>query len=371
MMTSRGEFDCRIALDKEGPIHDFEWSPSSREFIVIYGYMPAKAVLFSYKVTVIAELGTLPRNFIAFNPQGRLFAIAGFGNLSGVVDIWDREQLAKGKLFSMDASNASVCQWSPDGHFLLTAILSPRLRVDNGVRIWHCTGQLVHIDMISELYQAFWRPALNTDQTPFPFPAQIPPAPAPSPAAAAHLAAQAAKATRPAGAYRPPGARGTAIPDAFKRLDIEGGSGSSSPTGGSLSRQGSSNGAGAGGSYVPPGAGNRGRRAVPGAAAVPGAPPTKPGAAPGGGKKNKKENGNGNGSAAAPVAAAAAPAMSGAAEVSGSLNNPLEKKTRNLQKKLKAIQELKDKQAKGEKLEQTQLQKIAAEAEIKAELAAL
>jgi len=72
--------------------------------------------------------------------------------------------LDKGKITSMDASNSSVFQWSPDGHFILTGTLSPRLRVENGVRIWHCTGKLVHVEMIDELYQvsflcAFdWRP---------------------------------------------------------------------------------------------------------------------------------------------------------------------------------------------------------------------
>ena len=367
MMTSRGEFDCRVALDKEGPIHDFEWSPNSREFIVIYGFMPAKVVLFSYKVNVIAELGTQPRNFVAYNPQGRLFCIAGFGNLSGTVDIWDREDLSKGKIFSMDASNSSVCQWSPDGHFLLTGTLSPRLRVENGVRIWHCTGNLVHIDWINELYQAGWRPSLNTAQTPFP--KVIPPAPTPSPAAAAYLAEKAAK-PKLTGAYRPPGARGTATPDIFKRLDVEGGSGASSPL--SLSRQNSVPGTpqnghteNGGGAYVPPGGGNRGRKTVPGAA-VPCAPP-KGAQNAASGKKAKKPTP----AAAVQSPAVAAANVSGAAEASGSFDNPLEKKMRNLNKKLKAIQELKDKQAKGEKLEQTQLQKIGTEAEIRAELAAL
>ena len=36
-----------------------------------------------------------------------------------------------------------------NGRFLLTAMLSPRLRVDNGIKIWHCTGP-VHVQMIEE-----------------------------------------------------------------------------------------------------------------------------------------------------------------------------------------------------------------------------
>ncbi|KAJ1022343.1 hypothetical protein NDA13_005253 [Ustilago tritici] len=362
LMFVRGDFDCRVALDKEGPIHDFEWNPNSKEFIVLYGYMPAKATLFSHRVNVIAELGTQPRNFVAFNPQGRLFCIAGFGNLSGTVDVWDRENIAKGKVYSMDASNSSVCQWSPDGHFLLTATLSPRLRVENGVKIWHCTGELVHVDMINELYQAGWRPGSNAGVTAFPD--QIPATPKPSDAAASYLATKAA-IKRPTGTYRPPGARGQNTPDMYKRID-EGGSGVTTPTGG----------ASANGTYQAPGSGNR-KRTVPGA---PGAAPKNNGAnntnAKEGKKKGGKQQQNGKPAAAAPAAvaeaAAAVSASSGAAEVggdSGAAN--LEKKVRNLNKKLKAIEELKMRQAGGEKLEAMQLAKIAAEDEVRKELATL
>lgn len=359
LMSVRGDFDCRVALDKEGPIHDFEWNPNSKEFIVIYGYMPAKATLFSHRVNVIAELGTQPRNFVAFNPQGRLFCIAGFGNLSGTVDIWDRENLSKGKVYSMDASNSSVCQWSPDGHFLLTGTLSPRLRVENGVKIWHCTGELVHVDMIDELYQAGWRPGSNAGLVPFP--AQIPSAPTPSPAAAAYLATKSAT-KRPTGTYRPPGARGMGTPDIYKRVD-EGGSGASTPD----PQQN--------GTYQAPGSGNR-KRAIPGA---PGAARSnnKEGNNKDGKKKGGKQNGKNNGAPAAPAfqvveEQVAAMAVSGAAEVGGSASAAnQEKRLRNLNKKLKAIEELKMRQAGGEKLEAMQLAKISAEKEVREELASL
>ena len=36
-LDSAGKVDCRVALDKEGPIHDICWSPNSKEFIVVYG----------------------------------------------------------------------------------------------------------------------------------------------------------------------------------------------------------------------------------------------------------------------------------------------------------------------------------------------
>jgi translation initiation factor 2A len=37
LLSAAGNFDIRIDLDKEGPIHDFAWSPNSKEFGVVYG----------------------------------------------------------------------------------------------------------------------------------------------------------------------------------------------------------------------------------------------------------------------------------------------------------------------------------------------
>lgn len=38
LLSAAGNFDCRVTTtDKEGPIHDFSWSPNSKEFAVIYG----------------------------------------------------------------------------------------------------------------------------------------------------------------------------------------------------------------------------------------------------------------------------------------------------------------------------------------------
>ena len=325
MLSARGDFDCRVSLDKEGPIHDFAWNPNAREFLVLYGYMPAKAVIFSYRVNLIAELGTQPRNLIAFNPQGRLFCLAGFGNLAGTVDIWDRENLGAGKRATLDASNSTALQWSPDGHFLLTGTLSPRLRVENGVKVWHCSGALVHVFMVDEMYQVVFRPAAGAPPA---FPAAIPAAPAPS-AAAAELIAKKTASARPTGAYRPPGARsaGTSTSDYLRRHEDLGAAPAPSQA-----------------KYTPPG-GAKGRRGK-----VPGAPPGAPPAA----KPAPK------------------PAM-GAADVSAQSAEAqtTEKRLRNLTKKLKAIEQLKERRDQGETLEQTQLQKIETEQEIRSELASL
>lgn len=56
--------------------------------------------------------------------------------------------------------------------------------------------------------------------------------------------------------------------------------------------------------------------------------------------------------------------------VDGSLD-PIAKKVRNLNKKLKAIEELKEKAKRGERLEATQLKKMEGEVDIRKELGAL
>lgn len=50
---------------------------------MVYGFMPAKATLFDQRVKPIHEFGANPQNFVSWNPQGRLLALAGFGNLAG------------------------------------------------------------------------------------------------------------------------------------------------------------------------------------------------------------------------------------------------------------------------------------------------
>ncbi|KAF7295858.1 hypothetical protein HMN09_01129200 [Mycena chlorophos] len=425
LLSAAGNFDCRVTLDKEGPIHDFAWSPTSKEFGVVYGFMPAKTMIFDQRVRTIFDFGASPHNFICFNPHGRLVALAGFGNLAGKMDIFDRRTFSK--VCTIDAPNTSYCDWSPDGRFLMTATLSPRLRVDNGIKIYHCTGPLMHVQMVEELYQASWRPT-PVDKVPAFTPA-LPPAPAPSASVQAHAAIAKPAPTRPAGAYRPPGARGLATPSIFKREDEGGaphvmGSHSGSATPPRYSR-----------SPAPPGSGppygqnGDKRRHVPGA--PPGSSPHSPSPGPDGEKRSRKRKGkkdgeegeaqsNGNGNAhgngngnghpdkkekggkrkerernwngddsrrpsieitttvngngtlqlpiSPPEVVADEVATPGGAD--GALD-PIAKKVRNLNKKLKAIDELKEKAKRGERLEATQLKKMEGEVEIRKELAAL
>lgn len=184
---------------------------------MVYGYTPAKTTIFDSKANAIHSFALSPRNTILFSPHGKFVLVAGFGNYTGQMDIYDMEKGYQ-KICTIEAGNPSVCVWSPDGKHILTATTSPRLRVDNGVRIWHVGGGLMYNVELQELYHVIWRP-----QSPGSHPLEDPLHPMPTP----HVSALAYLGTvktpsKPAGAYRPPGARGTPTPLAFKRED-EGG----------------------------------------------------------------------------------------------------------------------------------------------------
>lgn len=232
--------------DKEGPIHDVTWSPNSKEFGVVYGYMPAKTTLFNIRAVATHNFALGPRNTILFSPHGRFVLVAGFGNLAGQMDIYDLEKDHQ-KVCTIEASNASVCEWSPDGKYILTATTSPRLRVDNGVRIWHVGGGLMYNQELQELYHVAWRP-----QSPTLHPVEnlLHPMPAPHASALTYLGTVKTP-SKPTGAYRPPGARGQVTPLAFKRED-EGGA--AYVSNGSLSSGLAANGFGKARKRVVPGA---------------------------------------------------------------------------------------------------------------------
>jgi translation initiation factor 2A len=381
--------------DKEGPIHDVSWNPNSKEFGVVYGYMPAKTTIFNFRGVAKHTFPLAPRNTIQFSPHGRFVLVAGFGNLAGQMDLYDMDKNYH-KIITVEASNASVCAWSPDGQYILTATTSPRLRVDNGVRIWHVTGGLMYNEDMTELYDVTWRPQ-SIEQHPLGEP--LTKLPVPHASATAYMGTRKAP-VKPAGAYRPPGARGQLTPLAFKRED-EGGAafvrdgvpGASMNTFGKPRRR-EIPGAEPSEEYLPPGAAPGGGVALPSenlskSAAKnkkkreaakkakeegDGAPPAN---APTGRSPDRNRNRgkntsvvNGNGVAKAPPAAAPVPAP---APEPVPVEDPSaqDKKIRGLLKKIRAIDELKMRLAGGEKLEDTQMKKIQTEDAVRKELQAV
>ena len=144
-----------VSLRKEGPIHDVQWSPLGGEFVVIFGVSPPEACIFNLKCEVTHSFGEAPRNTVSWAPHGRFLILAGFGNMSGELSFYDRKTLKC--LSTVDAHMTVNYGWSPDSRRFLTAICFPRLRVDNGYRVWSCAGGLLHEERLEELTVAMWR----------------------------------------------------------------------------------------------------------------------------------------------------------------------------------------------------------------------
>ncbi|KAG1672976.1 Eukaryotic translation initiation factor 2A [Nymphon striatum] len=72
---------CMVQLGKTGPIYSLEWSPSSTEFAVVYGYMPAKATVYNLKCVPVFDFGTGPRNALTYNAHGN-YILSVFDNFS-------------------------------------------------------------------------------------------------------------------------------------------------------------------------------------------------------------------------------------------------------------------------------------------------
>ncbi|KAJ3108436.1 hypothetical protein HDU97_001143 [Phlyctochytrium planicorne] len=309
-LSASGAFDSQVSVG-DGPIHSVNWSPNSKEFIVVHGAMPSKATLFDHRAQSLFEFPQAPRNFVKYSPHGRFIVIAGFGNLAGDMDVWDRLNFTK--ICSVHASNSTTCEWSPDGRYIMTATLYKRLKVDNGVKFWHYSGVLAHKVDVKEMYQVAWR-----FDRPELWPKRKALTPPPTPKVETIVAPP-----KPTGVYRPPGARGRGTPSLFtQREQVFGGAGPAAeqPADEKLSKNAIKN-------------------------------------------QKKRAAKKGGDDEATPKPATPANPTSLPAFIptdDAAKNADIEKRLKALNKKLKSIHELKERKDKGEKLELTQLQKIEA-----------
>ena len=160
-LRSDGASDCLVPLPKEGPVHDVAWAPRGDCFVARAGFMPPRAVVFDARCAPALDLGSGPFCHARWSPHhGRFLCLAGFGNLAGDLAFFDRK--ADGKLKPCGSARAAggvSLEWSPDARLLLVSTTAPRLRVDNGVRVFRYDGALVASKAWDVLLEARWRPA--------------------------------------------------------------------------------------------------------------------------------------------------------------------------------------------------------------------
>lgn len=309
---------AHVQLPKNGPIYDVAWSPSAVEFCVVYGFMPAKATVFNLKCEPVFDFGTGPRNSAYYSPQGHILVLAGFGNLRGQMEVWDVKKYKQ--VSKPQAPDATHFSWCPDGEHVVTATCSPRLRVSNGYKVWHYTGSVLHqwaAGAGAELWEVQWQSFLS---------GCFPERPVKYQAAPSELGTTQAPPTQ---AYRPPALRHLPATASAKLHEEE-------PP-----------------QNMRPGVG--GEKVLSKAAL----------------KNQKKREAK---KAAKQEAKPEPEPPSDPAPISNSQSEPscgdpeLDKKVKNLKKKLKAIEELKEQQASGKVLQKNQLEKMQKEEQLLKEL---
>eukprot|EP01128_Nolandella_sp_AFSM9_P010887 TRINITY_DN75_c1_g1_i1.p1 TRINITY_DN75_c1_g1~~TRINITY_DN75_c1_g1_i1.p1 ORF type:complete len:608 (+),score=157.13 TRINITY_DN75_c1_g1_i1:267-1826(+) len=341
LIHCNGKFDARVTDEQ---IHAVQWNPNGKEFAVIYGDMPDPSIsIFDTKAKKTADLfeDNTPRNHLYYDPTGRILCVGGFASLKGDFDFWRVDSAQVEKIGAGNAFSSAHHQWSPDGRYFFACVLSPRIRVDNGIKIFDYKGFLKEEFTHEELFAVQWRPA--------PAPAEPRPI-SPRRGATSEMSAQKSKSAGGApastGAYRHPRWSG-----ANTRLN------SQKATGGPTR-------------YTAHGIATRGP--VGGGRLVGGNPVG--GTPVGGGKpknqrkknnnkrnnNNNNNNNNRNNSTAQSAAPGTAPKTT-----------PLPNRVRNIEKRIRQIALLKEKQANGTTLNPEQIKKISALSKLEAQVADL
>lgn len=148
-----GKFQ-KISL-AEGPINDFDWAPNGRFFITCAGHQPSKVTMFDCQAKFVKEICVSTVNTVRISPDSRILCLAGFGNLSGGLEFY---RLSDYTLVGKTKFHCGITlNWSQDSKFLLGAVLSPRIRVDNEFKIFTYNGEDVIGDKFNtEVYECDW-----------------------------------------------------------------------------------------------------------------------------------------------------------------------------------------------------------------------
>eukprot|EP00568_Trieres_chinensis_P007599 CAMPEP_0183295674 /NCGR_PEP_ID=MMETSP0160_2-20130417/3541_1 /TAXON_ID=2839 ORGANISM="Odontella Sinensis, Strain Grunow 1884" /NCGR_SAMPLE_ID=MMETSP0160_2 /ASSEMBLY_ACC=CAM_ASM_000250 /LENGTH=562 /DNA_ID=CAMNT_0025457193 /DNA_START=38 /DNA_END=1723 /DNA_ORIENTATION=+ len=241
-----------------GPVADAQWMPNAAKppcFVLISGKMPATASLHRGDTgDATSLLGNAHRNTACWSPHGRFLCMGGFGNLAGGMDFWDYNKKktmpqydpASGADTGARGNTASCAVgygWSPCGRYFMVSTTSPRMNVDNGVRLFKYNG----VELTEDKGVAGWDNAkyapdrlLEAEFLPAPSTVEYPDRPQTPPqkreggagasedagrggsAATAKPAAAPGAYVPPRGRYVPPGARGgggggTSLADRMRR----------------------------------------------------------------------------------------------------------------------------------------------------------
>jgi len=145
----------KVTPKNDGPIIDYRWLDDGKNFIMINGHQPAHLSVYDSEGCFVELLGKYKVNTISISPDNRIACIAGFGNLKGDILFFD---LMKKNLIGQAFLNygGDLC-WSPDSKFMIAAVLSPRLRVDNEFIVVSYNGEPIYSEKFDiETFEVKW-----------------------------------------------------------------------------------------------------------------------------------------------------------------------------------------------------------------------
>ncbi|XP_053177466.1 eukaryotic translation initiation factor 2A isoform X2 [Scomber japonicus] len=125
-----------------------------------YGEQTLHYLAVNGETALVQLLKNGPIYDVTWSPNSAEFCVVyGFGNLRGQMEVWDTKKYKQ--VSKPQAPDATHFSWCPDGEHVVTATCSPRLRVSNGYKIWHYTGSVLHqwdVAAGSELWEVRWQP---------------------------------------------------------------------------------------------------------------------------------------------------------------------------------------------------------------------
>ncbi len=137
-----------------GPVHAVAWRPGAgrkSQYLVCHGESKddtANAVVMysgGPKGEKLMTFGKVRRNTVVFSPDGAAFCVAGLGNLAGDLDFWALEVGKEKESKQVGHQKYVGCvsleyAGSGEGTRVLCASTAPRMRVDNGYKLFDAAG---------------------------------------------------------------------------------------------------------------------------------------------------------------------------------------------------------------------------------------
>lgn len=125
-----------------------------KNFLVCAGFLPSRTNMYDNQAKFVKEICQSKVNMIKVSPDNRILCMGGFGNANGDIEIY---RLSDYKLVGKTKYHCCVTlNWSSDSRYLLGAVLSPRIKVDNEYKIMTYNGETLKSEKYTELYECDW-----------------------------------------------------------------------------------------------------------------------------------------------------------------------------------------------------------------------